>query len=57
MTSQEIKTLRESMGLNREQFGKLIGVGYYSVQSYELGRKTPSPSVMLNIERLNGEKK
>lgn len=52
LTPNQILHVRLSLNMTRAQFGEEIGVGIYSVQSYELGRKNPSRPVLMNIYRL-----
>lgn len=46
-----IKAIRKALGLNQTQFGEKIGVKQNTVAVYELGRATPSESVLSLIHR------
>ena len=46
-----IKAVRKAIGLNQTQFGEKIGVKQNTVAVYELGRATPSESVLSLIHR------
>lgn len=50
-TKERIKSLRESLGLSQEEFGKRIGSARNTIANYELGRRNPSNTVLNAICR------
>ena len=56
MDKHEIRALRKGLGVNRKQFGELIGVSGRTVEKYELGTRKPGKPVIFNMERLKNEK-
>jgi len=57
MNKDEIRAIRRKLGLNRSDFGKLIGVSGRTVEHYELGYRCPGGAATINIKRLRDEKK
>jgi len=49
MCPEEIRLMRQSLGLSQEKFAALAGVTWSTVSRWEHGRATPSP---LALERL-----
>lgn len=49
MDKDDIKTLRNRMGLSMANFGKLFKVNYHTISSWEKGKNTPHE---YNIDRL-----
>lgn len=59
MTAEEIRALRTAVGMTQEKFAHEIGVTVSSVNSWETGKREPSPlacreMARLAEERLNG---
>lgn len=48
---QHIKFLRKSKNLSRQELADVIGISFYSIAEYELGRKLPSLSTFCNIAK------
>lgn len=46
-----IKSIRESVGLTQEEFGKRIGSARNTIANYETGNRTPSNAVITSICR------
>jgi transcriptional regulator with XRE-family HTH domain len=44
-----LRTLREAMGLDRDQTAKLAGVSVETVRAYEVGRRQPSRGTLLRL--------
>ncbi|HHZ65564.1 TPA: helix-turn-helix domain-containing protein [Candidatus Poribacteria bacterium] len=55
MDAKEVKSIRQKMGLTQEEFSLIIGVSYYSVVSWENGRRIPSGPAVKLMERLRGK--
>ena len=51
-TKRFIKSARRRLGLNQEDFARLIGVARYSVSDYETGRCQPSGALVLRIQEI-----
>lgn len=49
---ENIKELRESLGMTQEQFAREIGVSFSTVSRWETGRGKPSPLARRRIEEL-----
>lgn len=49
--NERLKLLRESLGLSQDEFGKRIGSARNTIANYELGRRTPSNTVIKAICR------
>lgn len=54
-TPEEIKAHRISLGLNRAQYAKLLGVSHAAVRCWEYGQYTPSPSMSKVLTDFMGE--
>lgn len=54
-TDQGIRSLRNSLGMNAEQFGQRIGVSARTVEGWEQGRQ-PSSYAMISLAMLYGKK-
>ncbi len=52
MTGKEIKELRKKLGLTQEEFAKLLGVGYTTVNRWENGKNEPRGQALEALERL-----
>lgn len=50
--SNDLKKLREKMLLTQEEFGKLIGVSFETVNRWENGRHTPTMKAKRKISKL-----
>lgn len=46
-----LKTLRETLNLSQEEFGKRIGSARNTIANYEIGRRSPSNTVVKAICR------
>jgi DNA-binding transcriptional regulator YiaG len=59
MTSDEIKKLRESMGLSRENFAKILydGCTRKSVYNWETGKHKPSHSIQSILNNIRDKNK
>lgn len=56
MKGEELKKIREKLGMNRDQFGDLLGAKYRTIQNYELDAR-PIPSTVINLlDRIVEEK-
>ncbi|MBR1680919.1 helix-turn-helix domain-containing protein [bacterium] len=52
MNKEEIKKIREALGLNQAEFGEKLGVSYQTVSNWETGQvKIPKTKIVL-IEKL-----
>lgn len=49
--NDRIKTIRKSLGLTQDDFGKKIGLARNSIANYEIGRREPTNSIILSICR------
>lgn len=49
--NERLKKLRETLNLSQEEFGKRIGSARNTIANYEIGRRTPSNTVVLSICR------
>jgi DNA-binding transcriptional regulator YiaG len=49
--SEQIKALRQSMGLSRDDFGGLYKVSKRTVEAWEQGLRTPSGFVLKDLEK------
>lgn len=52
MNTQDIKKLRQSLGLSQDRFAFLLGVAPYTVRRWESGTSTPSQLAQRQITRL-----
>lgn len=52
MDAKEIRKLRNKMNLNRDEFGKLVGVVGRTIEQYELGSANPSKAVLIHLNNL-----
>lgn len=52
MTPDEIRQLREDLGLSQSQMGKKLGTHYRTVGRWELGLHAPSPLGLAQLEEL-----
>jgi DNA-binding transcriptional regulator YiaG len=52
MTSDEIKEIRNRLGLTQEAFARLIDVSYQTVNRWETGAFKPSKLAIYKIEQL-----
>lgn len=52
MNAQEIKDLRKSLGLTREQFSVKLGVSMQTVANWERGIYSPTTKTQPKLERL-----
>lgn len=54
----QIKTLREALGMTQEQLGKMVGLSWRSIQNIESGNAMPKISTLFKIaDALNSELK
>ena len=51
MTGKEIKELRKKLGLTQEEFAKLLGVGYTTVNRWENGKSEPRGQALITIKK------
>lgn len=49
--NERIKSVRKSLHLTQEAFGKTIGLAQNSIANYEIGRREPPDAVILSICR------
>lgn len=47
--NERLKELREALGLSQDEFGKRIGSARNTIANYELGRRTPSNTIIKAI--------
>ena len=52
MKGREIKELRKKLGLTQEEFAKLLGVGYTTVNRWENGKSEPRGQALEALEKL-----
>jgi len=52
MDGKEILELRQSMGLSRERFARLVNVSSSSVKNWEKGQSHPTPLAEEKLEKL-----
>jgi putative transcriptional regulator len=57
MTKDEIRELRERLGLNQEQFGNKIGVHFITISRWERGISAPHPVFIAMMQKLSSEVK
>jgi DNA-binding transcriptional regulator YiaG len=50
--AEEIRQLREALGLTQEQFAREVGVSFSTVSRWETARGEPSPLAWRRIEDL-----
>lgn len=46
---------KQSLGINRDEMAKKIGVSFYTVQEWELSRNAPSASDIIHVLRYGYE--
>lgn len=51
-TADEIRKLREALGMTQEEFAREVGVSFSTVSRWETGRGSPSPLARRQIEEL-----
>lgn len=51
-----IRSVRESYGLSRKEFAKIIKLSPSTIKAYELKQRTPSVAVLKNIAKYFGVK-
>ncbi len=56
MTPEEIKKIREEMGLSQERFAALIGATSTTVNRWELGKAKPSRMAIIAIKSMMRKK-
>ena len=57
MNGKDIKKIRLSLKLSRDDFGKLIAVSKHTIQAWELGRRKPGKPTQKIIKQVEkGEK-
>ena len=49
--NERLKLLRETLKLSQDEFGKRIGSARNTIANYELGRRTPSNTIVKAICR------
>ena len=49
---QRIKSLREELGLSREQFSNEVGITLSAVSMYENGQRIPRDEIKVKISRV-----
>lgn len=54
-TPQEIRDLREGMGMTRWEFSMQVGVPVNTITSWELGRRHPSHSARTLLKTIQGQ--
>ncbi len=57
MNAEDIKTIREKLGLTQEALARLIGVSFQTVNRWERGGFKPSPLALEKIKKLEIEEK
>lgn len=53
MSAEEIRDLRERLGLTRRQLAEQVGVAKRTVECWEQGRRNPNPSANKILESLD----
>lgn len=56
MTSESIRALRKSLGVNRTVFAEMLGVAEISVESWERGIRFPNGRTLLKMQEIEREK-
>lgn len=54
VSPDDIKAIRDDLGLDKAEFAERIGVSYESIRAYESGRVIPSYEVLIAICELTG---
>ena len=49
---EEIRSLRESLGMTQDQFARAVGVSFSTVSRWETGRGSPSPLARRRVVEL-----
>jgi putative transcriptional regulator len=52
MTSDEIRKLRETLGLTQEEFAKKVGAGRVTIARWESGQSKPTGLYLRALEKL-----
>jgi putative transcriptional regulator len=52
MTSNEIRKLRETLGLTQEEFAKKVGAGRATIARWESGQSKPTGLYLRALEKL-----
>ena len=52
MTPEEIRSIRDRLGLSQEGFARELGVAYATVNRWEKGHKKPSALALKALERM-----
>jgi DNA-binding transcriptional regulator YiaG len=55
MTPDEIRRVRESLGMNMREFAEKIGLTTGAISRYESGQRAPNGAVVSLLERLRDE--
>ena len=50
--AEDIKNLRESLGMTQEEFAREVGVSFSTVSRWETGRGEPSPLARQRLAKL-----
>jgi len=48
----DVKALRDALGLKQEELSRKLGIGVWTVSSWETGKHHPSPVMRRKLERL-----
>lgn len=57
MNAEEIKIIRERLGLTQEALARLIGVSFQTINRWERGSFKPSPLALEKIKQLEQQGK
>ena len=57
MTADQVRRLRERLGLTQEQFARRIGAGRATVARWELGESKPTGLYLQALEKLQAKMK
>lgn len=52
MFGETLAELRKDNGYDQKQLGKLLGVSYHTISSYERGRSQPNHEMLIKIAKL-----
>ena len=55
MNAEDIKALREKLGLTQEALAREVHVSFSTVNKWENNKQSPSPMAVGNLERLRKE--
>jgi DNA-binding transcriptional regulator YiaG len=55
MTGDDVKRIREGLGMSKLAFGILLGTSYGTVHNWERGRKTPSQPYTKLLRQLEAQ--